>query len=449
MHVFIAGICGTFMAGVAMLARELGHQVSGCDVNVYPPMSDQLAAAGIEVLQGYEAAHLAQNPDVVVVGNALSRGNPLVEALLESDLRWQSGPEWLHHQVLVDRHVLAVSGTHGKTTTSSMLAWILDQAGFAPGFLIGGIPSGFGVSARLGQSQYFVIEADEYDTAFFDKRSKFVHYHPKTLIINNLEFDHADIFPDLSAIQRQFHHLIRTVPGSGRVVIPHDVSAIDEVLGMGLWSSLERFSTNAAACEWVASSIAADGSAFRVNEHSTVRWGLTGHHNVTNGLAAIAAAAHVGIDPQRSTEALSQFGGVKRRLEWLGAPHGIDVYDDFAHHPTAIASTLQGLRAATDRGRVFAVIEPRSNTMRMGVHREALIGCVDQAEEVLWFQPEGMDWDIQSVADAGEPAAQVFSSTQAIIDYLVQHAAAGDKVVIMSNGGFEDIHRRLLHALAV
>lgn len=454
MHVFIAGICGTFMAGVALLAREKGFRVSGCDANVYPPMSDQLRAAGIEVLQGYDPVHVSGvHPDVVVIGNALSRGNPLVEHVLDEGMSYVSGPQWLYEQVLAGRHVLAVSGTHGKTTTSSMLAWILECAHpEAPGFLIGGIPADFGVSARLGRSRYFVIEADEYDTAFFDKRSKFLHYRPRGLIINNVEYDHADIFPDLASIQRQFHHLVRTVPASGAIVYPADDAAVATVLEMGMWSRGRSFSLDGAGGEWSASLSQPDGSAFALGNRDAprcvaVEWSHKGRHNVSNALAAAGLAETVGIPLERSAAALRDFRGVKRRLELLGCIAGVSVYDDFAHHPTAIEVTLQGLRAAKAGGRIIAVIEPRSNTMRLGVHRERLSGCTRDADQVLWFQPPGVDWDLESVASASATPSRVYQSTDAIIGTLVAELQPGDQVVIMSNGGFEGIHRRLMLAL--
>ena len=454
MHVFIAGICGTFMAGLALLAREKGFRVSGCDANVYPPMSDQLRAAGIEVLQGYDPAHLSQSrPDVVVIGNALSRGNPLVEQVLDEGMHYVSGPQWLYEQVLAGRHVLAVSGTHGKTTTASMLAWIL-ECGHPepPGFLIGGIPADFGVSARLGRSRFFVIEADEYDTAFFDKRSKFLHYRPRGLIINNIEYDHADIFPDLASIQRQFHHLVRTVPASGAIVYPSGDAAVATVLGMGMWSRGRPFAVDCAGGEWNARLSQPDGSAFVLGDRAdacsvALEWQHKGRHNVSNALAAAALAETVGIPLERSGAALRDFRGVKRRIELLGCIAGVSVYDDFAHHPTAIEVTLQGLRAAKVEGRIVAVIEPRSNTMRLGAHRERLPECTRDADLVLWFQPPGVDWDLESVARASATPSRVYQSTGAIIDALVEALRPGDQVVIMSNGGFEGIHRRLLLAL--
>ena len=435
------------MAGVAMLAREQGHRVSGCDANVYPPMSDQLAEAGITVMQGYDPAHLACEPDVVVIGNALSRGNALVERVLEDDRVYLSGPEWLRENVLKDRHVLAIAGTHGKTTTSSMLAWLLEAAEHKPGFLIGGIPANFGVSARLGEGKYFVIEADEYDTAFFDKRSKFVHYRPRTLVINNLEFDHADIFPDLAAIQRQFHHLIRTVPGSGRILCPYAEPVVAETIAMGAWSHIEHFAINNPDADWFATLEVGDGSSFRINHSRAAHWALKGTHNVSNALAATAAAASIGLGVDECVSALEAFKGVKRRLELVGERRGARIYDDFAHHPTAIETTLAGIRASNCAGRVIAVIEPRSNTMRMGAHRDRLPHCVDSADAVMWYQPSGVDWDLGSVVAQSSVPSVVYRSTEEIIQALVADIRDGDQVVIMSNGGFEGIHQRLVQAL--
>ena len=450
MQVFVAGICGTFMAGLALLAREAGHTVRGCDANVYPPMSEQLAAAGIEVMQGYEPAHLVRRPDLVVIGNALSRGNPLVEAVLDAGLPYTSGPEWLWDHVLEGRHVLAVSGTHGKTTTSSMLAHILERAGLAPGFLIGGIPADFGVSARLGKGKCFVIEADEYDTAFFDKRSKFVHYRPRTLVINNIEYDHADIFPDLAAIERQFHHLVRTVPGAGCIVHPLADPVVDRVLERGCWSRRRSFAVDREAAGAYARDLASGGTAFTLctdGQRARVSWTHTGVHNVANAVAATAAALDLGVGLDTAADALSGFAGVKRRMELVGERNGIAVFDDFAHHPTAIATTLEGVRASGVDGRVVAVIEPRSNTMRLGSHRERLPGCTRAADRVLWFQPPGMDWDMESVASASAAESSVHGSVDDIISTLVRYCAPGDRIVIMSNGGFQGIHRRVLAAL--
>jgi UDP-N-acetylmuramate: L-alanyl-gamma-D-glutamyl-meso-diaminopimelate ligase len=450
MKIFVAGICGTFMAGLAVLAREAGHAVRGCDVNVYPPMSEQLASAGIEVLQGYDPAHLWPRPDLVVIGNALSRGNPLVEEVLEAGLAYTSGPEWLWDHVLCDRHVLAVSGTHGKTTTSSMLARILDVAGLDPGFLIGGVPADFGVSARLGRGKHFVIEADEYDTAFFDKRSKFVHYRPRTLLINNIEYDHADIFPDLEAIERQFHHLVRTVPSGGCIVYPSADAVVERVLARGCWSRKRSFAVGNDEASASARDLAPGGAAFTLcdsGREAKVKWSHTGVHNVANAVAATVAALDVGAGLDVAAEALSGFAGVKRRMELVGIRNGIAVFDDFAHHPTAIATTLEGVRAAGGTGRVIAVIEPRSNTMRLGAHRTRLPECVGAADRVLWFQPPGMDWDMEAVAAQSRVASAVHTSVEGIIQSLVADCVSGDRIVVMSNGGFQGIHRRLLDAL--
>ncbi len=451
-HIHILGICGTFMGGIALLARELGYRVTGSDASVYPPMSTQLRAAGIDLMEGYLPEHLQPPPDCVVVGNAMTRGNPLVEHLLNSGLPYTSGPQWLAEHVLQDKWVLAVSGTHGKTTTSSMLAWILEHAGMAPGFLIGGVPGNFGVSARCGDSDFFVVEADEYDTAFFDKRSKFVHYRPRTLAINNLEFDHADIFADLASIQRQFHHLLRCVPGEGLVVYRHGVQAIAETLAMGSWTPTTSFGIGAdSAADWCATLLIDDGSAFRVlppaGESVDVHWSHCGLHNVENALTALAAARHVGVAPAVAVMALSQFLGVKRRLELLGSPGSISVYDDFAHHPTAIATTLQGLRARAGSGRVIALVEPRSNTMRMGEHRAQLAAATAAADRVYWFQPPGMDWSLEAVVAESPVPATVVADVAELVRQVASEARAGDQIVIMSNGGFDGIHQKLLHEL--
>jgi len=452
MHIHILGICGTFMGGVALLARALGHEVSGSDANVYPPMSTQLEAAGIQLREGYDPAHLMPAPDCVVVGNAMSRGNPAVEYMLDAGLPYTSGPQWLAEQVLHDKWVLAVAGTHGKTSTASLLAWILEYAGMEPGFLIGGVPLNFGLSARIGGTPFFVVEADEYDTAFFDKRSKFVHYHPRTLVMNNLEFDHADIFDDLAMIQRQFHHLVRTVPGSGRIIVPEGEPAMDEVLAMGCWTPLERFSAHTADADWGARLVTPDGSRFSLLHQGRpigeVAWGLTGQHSISNALAAIAAARHVGVTPAVAIEALTEFRNVKRRMELRGEVDGIQVYDDFAHHPTAIQTTLDGLRAQVGEARIFAVLEPRSNTMRMGVHAGQLPASLAAADQVLVYSPESLDWDADAVFAPLGDRARVFRGVEPIIQALVAEAAPGDRVLIMSNGGFEQIHQRLLDALS-
>jgi UDP-N-acetylmuramate: L-alanyl-gamma-D-glutamyl-meso-diaminopimelate ligase len=451
-HIHILGICGTFMGGIALLARELGYRVTGSDASVYPPMSTQLRAAGIDLMEGYLPEHLQPRPDCVVVGNAMKRGNPLVEYLLNSGLPYTSGPQWLAEHVLQDKWVLAVSGTHGKTTTSSMLAWILEHAGMAPGFLIGGVPANFQVSARSGNSDFFVVEADEYDTAFFDKRSKFIHYRPRTLAINNLEFDHADIFDNLAAIQRQFHHVVRCVPGAGQIVYRHGVQAIEDTLAMGCWTPVTSFGIGeASTADWRAQLLTEDGSAFRVlppgGEPIDVQWSHCGQHNIENALAALACARHVGVAPSVAARALADFQGVKRRLELLGSPGDVAVYDDFAHHPTAIATTLQGLRARAGKGRVIALVEPRSNTMRMGEHREQLASATAAADRVYWFQPPGMDWSLDSVVGASLVPASVVADVDELVLQVAGEVRPGDQVVIMSNGSFGGIHQKLLQQL--
>ena len=449
MHIHILGICGTFMGGLALLARELGYEVSGSDANVYPPMSDQLAAAGIQLQEGYHPEHLQPAPDLVVMGNAMTRGNPAVEYVLNKGLPYISGPQWLAEHVLQGKWVLAVAGTHGKTTTSSMLAWILEYAEMAPGFLIGGVPGNFGETARLGQTPFFVIEADEYDTAFFDKRSKFVHYHPRTLSINNLEFDHADIFDDLAAIQKQFHHLVRIVPSEGLIITPAGHTAIEQVMEMGCWTPQQTLGTHG---EWSVKSVADDGSAFDVLHLDTVvghvDWALLGEHNVNNALAAIAAAHHVGVTVAHACEALMQFKGVKRRLELRGEVRGVKVYDDFAHHPTAIATTIAGLRARMRDRKLIAVLEPRSNTMKMGVHQQTLAASLQQADRIIMFEQSGMPWSLETVRQTLGEKASVMSDVGEIIRTLCHEAKTGDEILIMSNGGFANIHQRLLDALA-
>jgi len=448
-HLHIAGIGGTFMAGVALLARALGHRVTGSDQGLYPPMSTQLEEQGIDVREGYDPAHLEPAPDCVVIGNALSRGNPLVEAVLDRGLPYTSGAQWVAEHVLQGRWVLAVAGTHGKTTTASLLAWILEYAGFEPGFLIGGIPTNFGVSARLTGSPYFVIEADEYDTAFFDKRSKFVHYRPRTAVLNNLEYDHADIFPDLEAIKRQFHHLVRTVPASGRLVVSAADRNLADVLALGCWTPVVRFGGDGA---WRAVPTAPDGSRFRVlregREVGEVRWELYGAHNVENALAALAAADHVGVPTERALAALGSFHNARRRLELRGQANGIAVYDDFAHHPTAIRATIAALRTRVGGARIVAVLEPRSNTMRLGVHRETLAGSLADADRTLLLRPAGLGWDIGAVAAALDGRARVCDSTEALLAALLEELRPGDHVLIMSNGSFDNLHARLLESLS-
>lgn len=450
MHIHILGICGTFMGGIALLARALGHKVSGSDANVYPPMSTQLQQAGIQLLEGFEAGHLQPAPDVVVVGNAMSRGNPAVEAMLNQGLPYTSGPQWLAEHVLQGRWVLAVAGTHGKTSCASVLAWILQQAGLEPGFLIGGVPENFGLSARLGDSPFFVVEADEYDTAFFDKRSKFVHYRPRTLIMNNLEFDHADIFDDLSMIQRQFHHLVRTVPAEGLIISPLNDGNLSEVLDMGVWTPLEFFDPEIEA-GWHAEQVAADGHSFDVicdgENHGQVSWDLIGRHNVANALAALAAARHAGVPPKSAIEALSSFKNVKRRMELRGEVHGVRVYDDFAHHPTAIATTLDGLRNQVGDARIIALLEPRSNTMKRGVHADSLADALQAADQVMMLLPDDLAWDAAvALASLGD-RAELFSDTASMVTRVVAMAQPEDRILVMSNGGFEAIHQRLLDAL--
>lgn len=451
-HIHILGICGTFMGGIALLAQRLGFRVTGSDANVYPPMSAQLEAAGIELFTGYTAAQLQPAPDQLIIGNALSRGNPAVEYALNSSMSYLSGPQWLAENVLQDKWVLAVAGTHGKTSTSSMLAWILEYAGLAPGFLIGGVPTNFGVSARVGESDFFVVEADEYDTAFFDKRSKFVHYRPRTLAINNLEYDHADIFPDLAAIQRQLQHLLRCIPGNGLIVRPHGGDALDAVFTMGCWTRVETFAIagGEADADWQARLLTPGGAQLSILHAGQLvgrlAWEQLGRHSAENALSAIAAARHVGVPPAVAVEALQQFGGVKRRLELLGEVAGVRVYDDFAHHPTAIATTLQGLRDSAPQTRILALIEPRSNTMRMGGHRAELATASSLADRVFWFQPPGMDWSLEDVAQ-NHNAASVHSSVEDIIASVVDQVQTGDRIVIMSNGGFAGIHGKLLQRL--
>jgi UDP-N-acetylmuramate: L-alanyl-gamma-D-glutamyl-meso-diaminopimelate ligase len=456
LHLHILGVCGTFMGGIAAIARAAGHRVTGSDRNVYPPMSTQLAKLGIDVIEGYAADQLKLNPDVFVVGNVMSRGNPLVEALLDSGKRYESGPEWLARNVLQtdDRWVLGVAGTHGKTTTSSLLAWILQYAGLEPGFLIGGVPLDFDVSARLGAGRHFVIEADEYDTAFFDKRAKFVHYRPRTAVLNNLEHDHADIYPDVASIQRQFHLLLRTVPGNGRLLVNADEPYLEEVLQMGCWTPVERFSTTTAtAAAWRVAAAGGDASyaSFEIWRAERclgrVDWDMLGRHNAANGLAAVAAACHAGVTEEAALEALREFGGVKRRLEVRGVVRDITVYDDFAHHPTAIATTLDGVRRRAGQGRVFAVLEPRSNTMKLGTHKVALAQSLAAADRVFVYQSPDVKWD---VADAMQPLgslATVQADLPRLVAMLAAEARPGDHLVLMSNGSFGGLHEKLLQGL--
>ena len=443
------------MGGIAAIARADGHRVTGSDRNVYPPMSTQLEALGIELIEGYEAAQLDPAPDVVLVGNVMTRGQPVIEALLDRGIPYASGPEWLSREVLRHRWVLAVAGTHGKTTTSSLLAWILEHAGLEPGFLIGGVPANFETSARLGAKPFFVIEADEYDTAFFDKRAKFVHYHPRTLILNNLEYDHADIYPDVASIERQFHHLVRTVPGGGRILWNAADERLKETLAMGCWTPREGFSSQPAAhAHWTARAAGAveDFSCFEVLEQGrprgTVQWGLIGAHNMENALAAIAAARHAGVAVEHAIEALHAFAGVARRMQLRGEVNGVRVYDDFAHHPTAIATTVDGLRRRVGTARIIAVLEPRSNTMRMGVHRDELAGALAGADEVWLYTPADLGWDAGAVLAALGGRGHGRGDVSLLARDLAQTLRPGDHALIMSNGGFGGLHEKLLAELA-
>lgn len=451
MHIHILGICGTFMGGLAILAKQLGHEVTGSDQNVYPPMSIQLEEQGIRLMAGYRAENLTHEPDQVIIGNALSRGNPEVEAVLNQGLPYRSGPQWLAEQVLQKKWVLAVAGTHGKTTTSSMLAWILEYQGLKPGFLIGGVPLNFGISARLGESDFFVIEADEYDSAFFDKRSKFVHYRPRTAVLNNLEYDHADIFPDLDAIKTQFHHLVRTVPATGLIISPEQDGNIREVLAKGCWTPHVQTSVDGQA-PWNAELLNADGSRFRVFlegvDQGEVAWPLTGLHNVTNALSAIAAAHHAGIVATDAVAALAGFKSVKRRMEVIAKTNGITVYDDFAHHPTAIQTTLEGLRKRLGKaGRIIVVVEPRSNTMRLGVHSQSLAASLANADLAILYQPPALGWDLGQVSACAENI-EIYPDLDGIVSKLAAMAQSGDHIVLMSNGSFGGLHQVLKQALA-
>jgi len=454
MHIHILGICGTFMGGLAVLAKEAGHRVTGCDANVYPPMSTQLEAQGIELIQGFGPEQVELNPDLYVIGNVVSRGNPLIEEIMNRNLPMISGPQWIGEHILKDKWVLSVAGTHGKTTTSAMVAWILEHAGYAPGFLIGGIPQNFGISARLtgpgANSEFFVIEADEYDTAFFDKRSKFVHYHSKTAILNNLEYDHADIFPDIGAIETQFHHLVRTVPGIGRVIANADEASLQRVLKRGCWSEKETFGS-AEGADW-AMAEHADGSfdvLFKGAKAATVNWQLTGKHNRSNALAAIAAARHVGVPIEVAAQALASFQSVKRRMEVRGTVNGVTVYDDFAHHPTAIETTVGGLRQKIGKsGRILAVLEPRSNTMKLGTMKDALPGSLKEADLVFGFGSEkALGWKLGEALSPMGGIASAYDDLDLMVKAIVAQARPGDHIIVMSNGGFGGVHQKLLEAL--
>lgn len=467
MHIHILGICGTFMGGIAALAREAGHRVTGCDAGVYPPMSDQLRALGIDLIEGYGPDQLALKPDVFVIGNAMRRGNPLVEAILDAGLPYTSGPQWLAEHVLAGRHVLAVAGTHGKTTTTSMLAWILEATGYAPGFLVGGVPQNFGISARLGSTKArvagdlgsaFVIEADEYDTAFFDKRSKFVHYRPRTAIFNNLEYDHADIFPDLAAIETQFHHLVRTVPRKGRLVVNGGADSLRRVLERGCWSDVAWFGDEAphllAAGEtvnqehWRATGSAQDFDVLRNGARvGHVAWNLLGQHNQLNAVAAVAAAEHVGVPVAEAAAALARFENVKRRMEVRGVADGVTVYDDFAHHPTAIRTTIDGLRRKVGDRHILAVFEPRSNTMKLGTMKERLPWSLEEAD-AAWCYDSGLGWDAAAALAPLGPRAHVEHDLDQLVAHVAAAARPGDQIICMSNGGFGGVHGKLLATLA-
>ncbi|AMP03295.1 UDP-N-acetylmuramate:L-alanyl-gamma-D-glutamyl-meso-diaminopimelate ligase [Collimonas pratensis] len=464
MHIHILGICGTFMGGLAVLAKQAGHKVTGCDANVYPPMSTQLEAQGIELIQGFGVEQIALQPDLYVIGNVVVRGNPLMEEILNRGLPYVSGPQWIGEHILRDKWVLAVAGTHGKTTTSAMLAWILEDAGYDPGFLIGGVPMNFGISARLAgkpgvtASPFFVIEADEYDTAFFDKRSKFVHYHAKTAILNNLEYDHADIFPDLAAIETQFHHLVRTVPGVGRLLVNAREPALQRVLQRGCWSEKELFGSESGDDSLQGWSLTTqDNGHFEVRFNGelqgSVQWELSGEHNRMNALAAIAAARHVGVPPAQAIAALARFENVKRRMELRGVVRDISVYDDFAHHPTAIATTVAGLRKKVGKARILAVLEPRSNTMKLGAMKDALPGSLGEADLVFGYGAKGsgkdaLGWDLAQALQPLGSKASAYSELDQLVAAIVKAAQPGDQVLVMSNGGFGGVHQKLLTALA-
>ena len=452
MHIHILGICGTFMGGIALLARQAGHEVSGSDENVYPPMSTQLEEQGINLMSGYDPSHLDCQPDMVVVGNVMSRGNAMIEAILNKGIPYTSGPQWLSEHVLRDRWVLAVAGTHGKTTTSSMLAWILEYAGLNPGYLIGGIPKNFGLSARFGELPFFVVEADEYDTAFFDKRSKFVHYHPRTLVVHNLEFDHADIFDDLQAIQKQFHHLVRTVPGQGLIISNAESPAVDEVLEMGCWTPVEKtncYKENDTG--WSARNINVDGSQFDVyfnnEKQGSLNWQYLGMHNISNTIAAIAAARHAGVPVKHALDALKEFEGIKRRLELRADVNGIRLYDDFAHHPTAIKTTLEGLRGHVGDNKIWVLLEPRSNTMRLGVHKAVLAESLQLADSICLYQPVDMSWNLEQVKEQLGDKADIYTDIDSMVDVVGGNIKPGDHILVMSNGGFGGIHVKLENML--
>ncbi|WP_066804783.1 UDP-N-acetylmuramate:L-alanyl-gamma-D-glutamyl-meso-diaminopimelate ligase [Moraxella oblonga] len=459
MHIHFLGICGTFMGSLALIARELGHTVTGSDTAIYPPMSTQLERAGVEIWEGYLASHLDPAPDLVVVGNVCKRGMEAVEYMLDKRLRYTSGPQFLSEHVLQSRHVLAVAGTHGKTTTTTMLAWILQYAGIDTGFLIGGVPlvatdnerlkSAFAHSSHLGV-EYFVIEADEYDSAFFDKRSKFVHYRPTTAILNNLEYDHADIFPNLEAIQTQFHHMVRMIPPSGQIIMPNNTESLEATIAKGCWTPIWRTSSDGTSADWQAELVHEDGSMFHVkhgDETGTINWGMSGQHSVNNGLVAIAGAYHVGVPVAVACEALSNFAGIKRRMELIGEVGGVQVYDDFAHHPTAIATTLDGAKKKLQGRKIWAIIEPRSNTMKLGVYKAQLASSASLADGVIWYEPKGLSWGLKEAI--GDTKGQiVLDSIDEVLAFVKANVCPNDVIVVMSNGGFEGIYQKILTTLA-
>ena len=448
MHIHILGICGTFMGSLAIIAKQLGYEVSGSDTNIYPPMSTQLEMAGIEIMSGYSVDHLYPMPDQIIVGNVMSRGNDVIEYLLNNHINFTSGPAWLRQHVLQEKWVLAVAGTHGKTTTSSMLAWILEYAGLRPGFLIGGVPENFDYSSRLGDSKYFVIEADEYDTAFFDKRSKFIHYCPHTLVLNNIEFDHADIFDNLNDIKRQFHHLVRITPRDGKLIINHDDQNIRDVIDMGCWTSIDSFSTSNPDATWYAKDIDLCKSQFTLQQNNKPRGvgmlNIFGRHNIANAIAAIAGAQHAGVDVDDALQALTHFKGVQRRLEFKGRFNDVSVYDDFAHHPTEIAATIAAFKDQNPQGRVVTVFEPRSNSMRLGIHTNQLANAFDNADKVILFEPQDLEWSIDEVATRMGPECDVFKSIEEIITNLLNVIKKDDNILILSNGSFNNLSSKLV-----
>ena len=450
MHIHILGVCGTFMGGLAQIAKQLGHEVTGSDQNTYPPMSDELIKLGIDVMNGYEAEHLKSSPDLILVGNTLSRGNPAIEYMLNQRLSYMSGPEWLYREVLYNKHVLAVSGTHGKTTTTTILSWILEYSELNPSFLIGGVAENFGKSASYTDSEYFVIEADEYDTAFFDKRSKFVHYHPNTLIINNIEYDHADIFHDLAAIRAEFHNLVRTLPETAKIIHPLGDNEVETVLNMGCWASLETFL--GVSSDWSITDASPDYCDFSIinsgNEVGKVSWPVIGEHNAFNALAAIIAAKNIGVSVEKACTALSEFKSVKRRLECIYDSNDICIYDDFAHHPTAIRKSLQAIKSCSENGRIIAIMEPRSNTMRMGVHADTLSAAFADADQVFLYQAKNLEWNIAEYMNELGNRCKVFVDVDKIVELVSSEVQPQDHIVIMSNGAFGDIHQKLIERLS-